>query len=96
MKKTRSLLAGLVLLAVLPCTFTSCATTHLMRWSFGESSILREHDTDLGNAILKPSLTVLYLPLASAWDVVTLPFQVIWGIYPWGGRMLQPAGQDSE
>jgi hypothetical protein len=90
MKRTSSLLAGLTLLAVLPFTFTSCATSHLMRWSFGKSSNYREHDTEIGNSVLKPTVTVVTLPIAGVWDVVTLPFQMIWDVYPWGDKYLDP------
>ncbi len=92
MKRTRSVLVGLALLVVLPFTFTftSCASSHLVRWSFGKSSDYREHDTELGNSVLKPTVTFITLPIAGAWDLVTLPFQMIWGVYPWGDTYLDP------
>ncbi len=90
MKRTSSVLAGLVLLAVLPFTFTSCASSHLVRWSFGKSSNYREHDTELGNSVLKPTVTVIALPITGVWDIATFPFQMIWGVYPWGDTYLDP------
>ena len=88
MKRTRLALAALLLSAAMP--MTSCATTHLVRWGFDKTSVYREHDTELGNAFLKPGLTTLGLPVAAAWDVATLPFQAIWGIYPYGELYLVP------
>ena len=90
MKRTSSVLAGLALLAALPFTFTSCASSHLVRWSFGKSSNYREHDTELGNSVLKPTVTVIALPITGVWDIATLPFQMIWGVYPWGDAYLDP------
>ncbi len=92
MKRTRLALAALLLLIATP--MTSCATSHLVRWSLDKTSVYREHDTELGKAVLKPGITVIGLPIAAAWDVATLPFQAIWGIYPYGERYLVPAVTD--
>ena len=94
MKRNRSVLAGLALLVVLPLTFTSCATTHLVRWGFGETSMYREQETEFGNSFLRPGFTTIGLPIAGAWDLATLPFQLIWSVYPWGERHLVPSSTD--
>ena len=88
MKKVRALIAAVVLLCALP--LSSCATTNILRWGFGETSIHRETGEPLVDAYLKPTVTTIWLPVAATWDVVTLPFQLLWGVYPYGEDYLAP------
>ena len=73
------------LLLLLP--LSACATSHLMRWSKGKTSIYNPPTED--PAYVVPAGTVVMLPAVLVWDVATFPFQVIWGVYPYGGD-LQP------
>jgi len=76
------------LLAVTLAMATSaCATNHLLEWSKGEPSMFHQPLDKQNQAMLWPGATVVaFLPFV-AWDAVTFPFQLVWGIYPYGGRL---------
>jgi hypothetical protein len=70
---------------ILPVMATSsCATGHLMEWSAGEPSLYRQPEGEVSQSFVRPAGTIAALPVALVWDIVTLPAQWIWGIYPYG------------
>lgn len=78
----------LALLCVLP--LASCSTTHLVRWGMDEPSIYFEPTGEYSRGMLKPFVTVVAFPVTVAWDVVTFPFQALFGTFPYGSRFMQP------
>ena len=49
-----------------------------------------EPDGEVSRGFLKPFVTVVGFPFAVAWDVVTFPFQIIFGVYPYGDDFMDP------
>ncbi len=84
--RRKQLLAAALLLLALP----SCATTNLARWGWNGTSAIDEPHGEVSAAILKPGVTILGMPVAVAWDVATLPFQAIFGVYPYGSSHMTP------
>lgn len=41
-------------------------------------------------ALCSPGATIIGMPVAVAWDVVTFPFQAIFGVYPYGSSHMAP------
>lgn len=81
-----------VVLAVMAISLSSCATTHLWRWGMGKTSAVHTVKDDTVKAFVKPSATVLGTPVAVAWDLVSLPFQLIFQVYPYFGQeYMEPA-----
>jgi hypothetical protein len=80
------------ILAALLCavTLSSCATGHLAGWGFDAKSVYNEPEEPFVRAVLKPSCTVVLMPVALCWDAVTLPFQAIFGVWPYGSRHMTP------
>jgi hypothetical protein len=76
--------------ALLLLSTTSCATVNLARWGWDQPSAIDEPHGDVSAAILKPSVTVLGMPIAVVWDVATLPFQAIFGVYPYSDWHMAP------
>jgi hypothetical protein len=76
----KRLLAGPALLAFL---LTGCATSHVIEWSKGEKSAFNQ--PNVRQAIfVHTGGTLLALPVAVVWDVVTFPFQILWNVHPYG------------
>jgi hypothetical protein len=86
MKKTTAIALSVLCAASL----TSCASSNLARWGFDKDSVYSEPSGEFSRAVLKPSLTILGMPVAFAWDVVTFPFQIIFGVHPYGSRYMDP------
>jgi hypothetical protein len=76
--------------APLLLTLPSCATTNLARWGWDAPSAIDEPHGAVSAAILKPSVTVLGMPVAVVWDIATLPFQAIFGVYPYSDWHMTP------
>jgi len=76
--------------ALLLFATTSCATVNLARWGWDEPSAIDEPHGKVSAAILKPSVTILGMPVAVVWDVATLPFQAIFGVYPYSNWHMTP------
>lgn len=76
--------------ALLLLAFPSCATTNLARWGWDATSAIDEPHGAVSAAILKPSVTVIGMPVAVAWDIATLPFQAIFGVYPYSDWHMTP------
>lgn len=79
-----------LLLLALVCLLPSCATTNLARWGFDATSAVDEPHGEVSRAVLKPGATIIGMPVAVAWDVVTFPFQAIFGVYPYGSSHMAP------
>jgi hypothetical protein len=60
-----------------------CATSHLFRWTRGEASQWKQPAANSVDYV-RPAGVVLGLPIALVWDGITFPFQLIWGVYPYG------------
>ena len=84
--RRKPFLAAALLLLVLP----SCATVNLARWGWNGTSAIDEPKGEVSAAILKPGVTILGMPVAAAWDLATLPFQAIFGVYPYGSTHMAP------
>ncbi|MCB9880288.1 MAG: hypothetical protein H6834_00735 [Planctomycetes bacterium] len=84
MRSLRLRTAALLLLA--SCAMTSCATQHLFRWARGEQSLYHQ-PLEKEASFVRPAGTVLVLPVAVAWDIVTFPFQWLWDVYPYGAKL---------
>jgi hypothetical protein len=83
-------LAKVVSLVLLVAAAGSCATSNLARWGFDEDSVYAEPDGEVSRAFLKPPLTLVGMPVAVGWDVVTFPFQIVFGVHPYGSRFMDP------
>jgi hypothetical protein len=83
--------AGLVLSLVCALSLSSCASSNLARWGFDKDNIYSEPDGELSRGLLKPSVTIIGMPVAVVWDVVTFPFQLIFGVHPYGSRYMDPS-----
>lgn len=79
-------IAALALILTVTCMMSSCATTHLWRWGLGHRSFVDEPKYDFSAAMLKPTCTVAFTPVTVAWDVLTLPYQLIFQVYPYFGQ----------
>lgn len=84
MRSLRLRTAALLTLAA--CTLPSCATQHLFRWARGEHSMYHQ-PLEQQASFVRPAGTVIVLPVAFVWDVVTFPFQWVWDVYPYGGKL---------
>jgi hypothetical protein len=82
----KSLLSVALLVLALP----SCATVNLARWGWDTPSAIDEPHGHVSAALLKPGVTIVGMPVAVAWDVATLPFQAIFGVYPYGNHHMTP------
>jgi hypothetical protein len=80
----------LVPAALLVLSLSSCATVNLARWGWDQPSAIDEPHGEVSAAILKPGATVIGMPVAVAWDLATLPFQAIFGVYPYGQKHMTP------
>ena len=74
---------------------SSCATTHLWRWGLDKSSAVSEPDNNTVSAFLKPSVTVIGTPFVVAWDILFLPFQLGFGVYPYSDRFMEPSSSEA-
>ncbi len=78
----------LALLFSLP--MVSCSTVNLVRWGTDESSVYYEPTGEFSRGMLKPFVTVIGFPVTLAWDVGTFPFQLLFGVYPYGDSFMDP------
>ncbi len=76
--------ASLACALALSLCLGSCATNHVLNWSVGDPSMYKQNPDHRKRAFLNTGGTLVALPAAIAWDVVTFPFQYIWGVYPYG------------
>lgn len=81
----RAILASAALLTLFGTS--SCATNHLLNWSAGDPSIFHQPGEELAQTIVRPSGTIVVLPAVLVWDLATFPFQWIWGVHPYGGKL---------
>ena len=79
----KKLAAALCALALSSLLISGCATSNLIEWSKGEPSQF-DAPQPHQDVFVRSAGTVLAFPVALAWDVVTFPFQLIWGSYPYG------------
>ncbi len=77
---------GLCALALILLLVPSCATRNLVRWSKGEDSIYQQ-PVGRNEIFVRAGGTVLAFPVAIVWDVLTFPFQWLWGAYPYGDEL---------
>lgn len=89
MKKLRPFALCLLGAAAL-ASLSSCATTHLWRWGLGETSVIERPDEQVVRGFVMPAATVLGTPLAVGWDIVTVPFQLGFMVYPYGSEHMVP------
>lgn len=68
----------------LPMCLGSCAMNHVYNWSVGDPSMYSQNPDLRQRAFLNPGGAFVAMPAAFAWDLVTFPFQIIWGVYPFG------------
>ena len=85
--------ALLLLACLLP--LHSCATVNLWRWGMDDSSVYSEPKGDVSAGMMKPLATLVGTPVTAVWDVVTFPFQAIFGVYPYGERFMNPEEVDN-
>jgi hypothetical protein len=90
MKIVRRCLPAFALVALL---FTGCATGHVIEWAKGAPSTFHPPPGD-HDLLTRGFGTVVALPVALVWDVVTFPFQWIWDVYPYGSE-IRP-GEESQ
>jgi uncharacterized protein YceK len=81
MPRSFRILTAFVLLGLLG--LQGCATSHLFRWTRGEASQWKQPAANATDYV-RPVGVILGLPVTVVWDVVTLPFQLVWGVYPYG------------
>jgi hypothetical protein len=86
LKNAARCLPLLLVLFMGPLLSQSCATNHLMRWAEGEPSYFSKPYEGYG-AYVRPAGLVLGAPLTVAWDVLTLPFQYVWQVFPYGTEL---------
>ncbi|MEO0480319.1 MAG: hypothetical protein AAF196_12635 [Planctomycetota bacterium] len=79
MKRLRLSLSAVLLLLVTP----SCATDHLLEWASKKPSAYRQPDENR-SVFVRGGGTFVALPFAVVWDVLTLPFQLAFGVHPYG------------
>ena len=72
-----------VLALLLGLCLPGCATTHVVAWSKAEPSTFGQPE-ESKSPFVRPAGTVLALPIAFVWDVVTFPFQWLWDVHPYG------------
>ena len=91
-RMTKRNLSGLLLVAltVLP----ACATANGVRWAYGDDSCYDEPDALSETCALRAIVGAPVIVGGVAWDAVTWPFQIIFGVWPmWGqdSTMMDPA-----
>ena len=79
MKRFSLQLLALAALFVTP----SCATDHLLEWAADRPSAYDKPD-QRRSIYLRAGGTFLALPVTVVWDVVTFPFQIGFGVHPYG------------
>ncbi len=79
---------SLALLCLLP--FTACSTFNHVRWAMDDTSVYNEPEGGFSRGVVKPLWTIVGFPVAVAWDVVTFPFQIISGVYPYSDSVMAP------
>lgn len=84
----------LVALGTFACCLTSCGSVNTVRWSYGEESIFDEPTHGSGN-VLRPALGIPMILGGVAFDAVTWPVQLAFGVWPWWGsssKHMKPDG----
>ena len=81
MKSSTRLLPVLVLVALL----SSCASNHLFAWARGDTSTFSQ-PAEQKSLFVRAGGTVVAMPFAFTWDALTLPFQYVWSVYPYGDQ----------
>lgn len=72
---------SLLAIAALP----SCGTVHGARWAFGMKSIYPEPDSMSESVALRAAVGVPVIVGGVAFDAVTFPLQLLFGVWPWWG-----------
>jgi hypothetical protein len=93
--KPRRPLLGCVFALVSALTLSSCATSHLFRWSAGKPSLYGQPDGEFMQSLVHPIGTIAALPLTLVWDVATFPGQLIWRVHPYGHNTSPATATDS-
>ncbi len=83
-------LAKLAVLALATFPLASCSTFNLVHWAQDEPSVYAEPQGEFSRGIVKPFVTVVGFPVAVVWDIVTFPFQIIGGVYPYSDSVMTP------
>lgn len=83
----------LAAIPILLFAFQSCATNHLLSWGQGKPSIWNQPSED-DSAFVRPTGSILALPVTLAWDIATFPFQWFWNVHPYGPEY-SPGSQES-
>ena len=65
------------------CVTPSCATDHLLEWANDRPSTYDQPDTQRSTYV-RAGGTVLAFPFTVIWDVITFPFQLAFGVHPYG------------
>lgn len=75
--------ACLILASIL---LPSCATSHAVRYAYGQSSVFQEEESDDSwRAVYSTPLIVGSM----IWDIFTFPAQAVYGVWPlWGSSSL--------
>ncbi len=84
-RTVRRLLLPVFLLATV-LLVPSCATKHLLRWNAGEPNYFGTPG-DRDRDIVRVVGTLGAFPVALGWDVVSFPFQWLWGFDPYGDTL---------
>lgn len=85
----RSLSIALLAMVVLP----ACATTNGVRWAYGKSSVHDRPDAFSEDVAMRAIFGVPVIVGGVAFDAVTWPLQLIFGVWPmWGSAstMMNP------
>lgn len=61
--------------------FTGCGTVNAVRWSYGDSSCFDQPDAD----VVRPVCAVPLIVGGVAFDGLTWPIQLAFGVWPWWG-----------
>ncbi|MFN3241565.1 MAG: hypothetical protein ACE37K_08640 [Planctomycetota bacterium] len=91
--KMRLTAASLLLFAGL----SSCGTSHTARWVYGASSTFEEPSPHSEENALRAAIGLPVIVGGVAFDVVTFPVQIMFGVWPWWGDAslhMKPDQQD--
>ena len=77
---------ALMAMTILP----ACGTTNGVRWAYGESSIYGKPDSNSESVGVRAIFGAPVILAGLAGDAVTLPFQLLFGVWPmWGDASTQ-------
>lgn len=81
---------GRALLLAAALALPGCFTTNGVRWTYGKPSAYTPPDQDMENAGVRAICGVPLIVTSFALDVVTWPFQLLFGVWPmWGDSSTQ-------